>query len=135
MRCVGVDFGGARIGLAVGEAEHGIASPRGTLQAAGVLAKDAAAIAELATREHADSVVIGLPLDVEGETKMAAVCRKLGKCIESHGLEVYFVDESFTSAEAELEMRQAGLKGSERRRASDPMAACKILERFFEQTQ
>lgn len=134
MRVIAVDFGGKRIGIAVGETEHGIASPRPNIAASGTLAKDAMAIATISEKEQAELVVVGLPLDEDGETKMSKVCRKLGGEIERLGLAVQYVDESMTSAEAERDMVDAGLKGSERRSRSDAEAACRILERFFERT-
>ena len=133
MRALAVDFGGRRIGVAVGESRPGVASARPNIEASGTLAKDAEAIAQLARKEEAEVVVVGLPLDAEGETKMSRVCRMLGACIEERGLTVRYIDESFTSAEAERDMHDAGLKGSERRKRSDGEAACRILERFFEQ--
>ncbi len=133
MRALAVDFGARRIGLAAGESQHGIASARPSLEASGTLARDAEAIARLAQEEEAEVVVVGVPLDGGGETKMSLVCRKLGACIEERGVSVRYIDESFTSAESEREMAEAGLKGSERRKRSDGESACRILERFFEQ--
>lgn len=133
MRALAVDFGGKRIGVAVGESHPRVTSARQNIDASGTLARDAETIVALAKREEADLVVVGLPLDEQGETKMSRVCRKLGECIEQRGLAVRYIDESFTSASAELDMLDAGLKGSERRKRSDGEAACRILERFFEQ--
>lgn len=133
MRALAVDFGGKRIGVAVGESQHGVVSARQNIEASGTLSKDANTIAQLATKEQAELVVVGLPLDADGETKMSRICRKFGQCIEECGQTVRYIDESFTSASAELDMLDAGLKGSERRKKSDGEAACRILERFFEQ--
>jgi putative Holliday junction resolvase len=135
MRVVAVDFGGRRIGLAVGDSGVGVASPRRNLEASGTLAKDAEAIVRFAESEKAGLVVIGLATDAEGETRQSQVCRKLGERVAALGVEVDYVDESHTSAEAERDMLEAGLKGSERRKRSDAEAACRILERYFERTQ
>lgn len=133
MRVLAVDFGGQRIGLAVGETGHKVARPLRNLAASGTLAKDAERIAEAANREQADKIVIGLPLDENGETKMSKICRKLGQCITDRGNEVAYVNEAMTSQDAERDMVEAGLKGSERRKRSDGEAACRILERYFEE--
>jgi putative Holliday junction resolvase len=135
VRAVAVDFGGKRIGIAVGESQTKVASPRPNLAASGTLARDAEAIHSLARAEEAQLVVIGLPLDESGETRLARVCRRLGEAVRALGVEVDYVDESYTSAEAEREMTDAGLKGSVRRKRSDAEAACRILERFFERSQ
>ena len=133
MRVLAVDFGGKRIGIAVGESDPRVVSPRQNIDASGTLAKDAEAIRAVFEKEQADMVVIGLPQDEGGETKMSRVCRKLGECLTALGVEVNYVDESLTSAEAERDMTEAGLKGSERRKRSDGEAACRILERFFDE--
>lgn len=130
-----MDFGGRRIGVAVGESGTGVASPRRDIEASGTLANDAAAIKKVVEAEGAALVVVGLPLDAEGETRMSRVCKKLGDAIAALGVPVEFVDEAYTSAEAERAMAEAGLKGSERRKRSDAEAACRILERFFEKAE
>jgi len=133
MRVLAVDFGSKRIGLAVGETEHKVARPLQNLDASGTLKKDAEHIARAATKEQATLIVIGLPLDAQGETKASIICRKLGAIVQSLGPKVEYVDEALTSAMAEREMLEFGLKGSERRKHSDAEAACHILERYFEE--
>lgn len=133
MRVLAIDFGSQRIGLAVGETGHKVARPLQNLTASGTLAKDAEKLVEIANKEQADKIVIGLPLDENGETKMSKICRKLGKCVTDRGKEVAYVNEAMTSQDAERDMVDAGLKGSERRKKSDGEAACRILERFFEE--
>jgi putative Holliday junction resolvase len=130
MRVLGVDLGKARIGLAVGESEAGIASPRAALSAIGTLEKDAQAVAAFARRERAEAIVVGVPESEDG--RMAAVCRRFGTLLRSMGFVVYEVDESLTSVEAESAMAEAGLKASERRKKRDGEAACRILLRWME---
>ncbi|MBX3111816.1 MAG: Holliday junction resolvase RuvX [Fimbriimonadaceae bacterium] len=132
MRVMAVDFGGAKIGLAVGDTETRVASPRPNLSASGTLATDAAALVARARAEEAEAMVVGIPLDAGGETKMSRVCRRLGDLVAAHGLPVAFVDESLTSHAAETDMLAAGLKGSQRRKLVDGEAACRIMERFLE---
>lgn len=132
MRVMAVDFGGSKIGLAVGDTSTGVASPRPNLPASGTLATDARAIDTKARAEEAKLVVLGLPLDARGETKMSRVCRQLGDLVAAYGLTVDYVDESLTSHGAETDMLAAGLKGSQRRKLVDGEAACRILERYLE---
>ncbi|MFZ4506953.1 MAG: Holliday junction resolvase RuvX [Fimbriimonas sp.] len=132
MRVLGVDFGFERIGLAVGETDHQLASPRPVLSAAGSLKKDAEAIARLAKSEGADLVVVGLPLEQDQvEGRMARITRQLAGHLETLGCKVAMVDESLTSVNAETVMWEAGLKAAERKRKRDSEAACQILERYF----
>ena len=132
LRILGIDFGGKRIGLAVVDTEIRLPEPRGVLQASGTLAKDALAIRAIAQGESIATVVVGLPLDLDGETQMSRICRLLGQRLEETGLSVQFVDESMTSQEAERAMRDAGMTAAEIRQRVDSEAACRILERFME---
>lgn len=133
MRVLAVDFGRKRIGLAVGESEHRVVRALQNLPASGTLSIDAQAIKRAAGSESAGTVVMGLPLDAGGETKASQICRKLGGLLAELGVSVKYVDESLTSQDAEQSMIDAGLKGSERRKRSDGEAACRILERYFEE--
>lgn len=130
MRVLGVDLGLKRIGLAVGEVEAAIATPRPVLAASGTLAGDARAIAELARLEEAARVIVGVPEGIEGSTSERAA-RLLAERLRLLGVDVVLVDESLTSVEASSAMVEAGLSAAERRRRVDSEAACRILERYF----
>jgi putative Holliday junction resolvase len=125
-----VDFGSKRIGLAVGETEGGAVSPRAAIASIKGLAGNAAAIAAVAKREEAEAIVVGVPGNVEDE-RMADVCRKLGEEIRALGINVYEVDESMSSLQAEQALRAHDWTAAQRRRHLDSEAACQILERFM----
>lgn len=128
MRVLGVDFGSKRIGIAVGESEFNIVTPRPTIIPTGTLAKDAKTIAELARGELAAEVVVGVPYNEEDQ-RMQTICLRLAEEIGRLGIEVRTVDESMTSVGAESVMRD--LKGSQIRKRKDGEAACRIIERYF----
>ncbi len=133
MRLLGIDFGFKRIGVAIAETEVGIITPRPALAAAGVLKRDAESIIALARKEEASLVVLGLPLEQDGEDgRMARICRKLGSHIEAGGITVRLVDESMTSVQADSILRDESLKASRRRRLRDGEAAALILERYLD---
>jgi putative holliday junction resolvase len=132
MRLLGVDFGFKRIGLAVMSTDSKLPALRQPIEAAGSLRRDAERLADIARREAAEAVVIGLPLETDGqEGRMARVCRSLGVELEKAGLEVFMVDETLTSVAAEEAMIASGLKASERRKRRDGEAAARILERYL----
>lgn len=133
MRLLGVDFGFKRIGVAVTDTSVGLPSARPALAAAGALKRDAEAIHALARREEAEAIVLGLPIEPDGnEGKMARICRQLGEHLQSLGRPVYFVDERLSSVEAERSLLDVDLKASERRKRRDGEAACLILERYLD---
>lgn len=132
MRVLAVDFGSKRIGLAVGDTDAKIASPKPPLASKEGLKPNAEAIQAEAKRESANAIVIGLPLGEDGEeTPMAKVCRKLSALLHEAGLTVFEVDESLTSVEAETRLREHDWTEAQRRKRRDGEAACLILERFF----
>lgn len=134
MRALGVDFGGVRIGIALGESEFGITSSRPAIRATGILASDAKLIAQLATEEQAEIIVVGVPFEPDQTVgKMARVCLKLTERIRETGFDVHTIDESLTSVEAENNLRGTDLTAAGRRRLRDGEAARLILERFFDE--
>ena len=133
MRILAVDLGRARIGLAVGVDEFKVVTPRPALAASGKLKTDAANIAEVAKREEAESVVLGLPIEEDGEEgSMARIARLLAGHLTELGLKVALVDERFTSVEAESSLRSTELKAAGRRKLRDGEAASLILERYWD---
>jgi putative Holliday junction resolvase len=128
VRVLAVDLGRLRIGIAIGETEFRIATPRPNLAASGTLKRDAEAVSLLAKKEEVERIVVGHPLNVEDE-RMARVCSQFADLIRDHGWHVELVDESFTSVQADENL--ADLKDSQRRKRRDGEAAAVILERYF----
>jgi len=102
-RYLALDVGDRRIGVAVGDEGGGIARPLRTLRRRGVDA-DVKAIGELARREEATALLIGLPLTLRGEEgpqaarvrRFAEACRRLGLPVDLH-------DERFTTSQAVID--------------------------------
>ncbi len=132
MRLLGIDFGFARIGAAVTDEAVGLPTALPALTASGKLKVDAVTIAQLAKRQEAEMVILGLPLEGGEEGKMARVMRQLGGHLTAAGLVVEYVDETLTSVEAEISLRGTDMKASQRRKARDGEAACLILERYLD---
>lgn len=131
-RCLGVDWGGKRIGLAAGSSALGIARAKPNLEASGTLKLDAEAIAAEAKKEEAQLIVMGLPLLEGEETRMSSLIRRIGAELANLGWTVAYQDESLTSHASETDMRRTGMRESQVKRAVDGEAACRILERHWE---
>lgn len=106
--------------------------PAGYLQRRS-LRSDVASILDEASRRDAVAVVAGIPYDAQGRPgeqarKIATLVRALER---SAGIPVALVDESFTSAAAETELRQSGHHPGRRRGEVDAAAAAAILRRFL----
>lgn len=145
MRVVAVDWGTRRIGIAVGESEFGTATPKPHLSALGALAKDAQQIMEIAQKEGADAVLVGIPVnplkstsaeaDCAGSEKMERLCLTLAEHIRGLGMLVLTADETMTSVRAEDALFNLGHKASQRDRHRDSAAAALLLEGYFAERQ
>lgn len=136
MRVLGIDLGLKRIGIAFGESDHGVTSARPPLAASGTLGRDAQTISDLARREHAEALIVGLPLGEEGEDgKIAKAGLKLAEKLRELGWTVHTVNEAMTSVEAEANLRADDFKASVRRKMRDGEAARLILERYFNEKE
>lgn len=134
MRVLGVDWGTKRIGLAVGETDLRIATARPFVVATGSLRKDSQAIFELARKEQAEAVVVGLPLTEDNEpSPLAKIGMKLAGHLSELGMKVYTVNEALTSIEAEGRLKEAGVRAARRKDRRDGQSAAVILERFFDE--
>lgn len=102
-RYLALDVGDRRIGLAVGDVGGGIARPLRTLKRKSVAA-DVAAIGEIARKEEASALVIGLPLTLRGEEGyQAARVRGFANALGAAGFAVELHDERFTTSEGALQ--------------------------------
>ncbi len=124
---LGVDPGGKRVGVAVGDDETGLASPVAVIPYRGVLPQPRRLCCEVA-RFDAASVVIGLPTDING--KKPRVPQESSPCaaIEEAGVMTSFQPEYLTTHEAR---ERARLCGRPAEAAIDDLAALVLLEEFL----
>ena len=128
MRYLGVDPGGRRMGLAVGDDETGVVTPLEIEPYENARAA-ASRLVETASEHGADVVVIGLPTTPDGNrTGACARSEKLAREVERLGLPVHLQPEFLTSDEARRRARERGLPAGE---PVDHLAAQVILEEFL----
>ncbi|HEV7501087.1 MAG TPA: Holliday junction resolvase RuvX [Vicinamibacteria bacterium] len=133
-RHMGLDVGDRRIGVALSDETATLASALTTLTRGGG-SKDAAAVAELARRHGAASIVVGLPLNMNGTrgpqaAKVLAFVKGLERRLD---VPVVLRDERLTTVEADERLRAAGLGWKERKRMVDQVAAVVILQEYLDQ--
>jgi len=125
MRCVGVDLGGKRLGLAVGDDATGMATPLEVVPYRGVQAA-AEMLVAVARRHGAERVVVGLPTRADGtETPACRRSHAVAAAVAELGLEVRLQPEYLSTDEARRRARAAGLPGD---RPVDHLAAQVIVE-------
>jgi len=137
-RILGVDYGERRIGLAVSDPSGTIAQPLPTLSRRAGKRPPVQAIADTAAEWQVESIVVGLPLTLEGDDsawtrETRAFAGKLG---ERTGLTVHLLDERMTSVRAEHAVRSLGLRRSARedKKRVDAAAAMLILQAFLDRS-
>ena len=131
---LGLDIGDARTGVAISD-ELGIAAhPLCTIQRRSrkaVLAE----LQELVTAHKVERIVVGLPLQLDGETgpqakKVKQFAEKLERQVN---LPIVFWDESFTTVEAAQILQGTKKRRKKRKQVIDQVAAVLILEGYLEE--
>jgi len=137
LRALGIDFGMKRIGLAVSDPTGTVATPLETLQRRAGKRPPLATMEKLGRELSVEHVVVGLPLDLQGEeTEWCAEVRSVGERLADRlGVPVSFVDERMTSVRAERAVRSVGLRKQERERKEriDAAAAQLILQAWLDE--
>ena len=132
-RVLGIDLGSRRIGVAVSDGLGLTAQPRATIARHGGM-RDIDAIAAAVKEVDADRIVLGLPLDCEGQEGPAAQrARVFGdKLRAALHLPVELIDESFSTVEAEAVLLAADVSRARRKQVVDKLAAAVILQRWLD---
>ena len=134
MRALGIDLGERRIGVAVCDAEGRVATPLTVIERSGSLARDYRQIAELVAEHEAETVVVGLPLSLDGGTGPAARSaeREAQQLQDALAVPVLTHDERLTTVIAERALAESGLSAKARRRRVDMVAASVILQGWLD---
>ncbi len=133
MRCIGIDLGTRRIGLAFGD-ELGVATPLAALTQADAAQRWAALLAIVRERRATD-LVIGHPLNMDDtvgpKAKEAEVIAE--KLRVDLGLPVHLIDERLTSYEAESTIAKSKRREVRASGIIDSRAATLILQDYLDQ--
>lgn len=133
MRKVAVDLGDVRIGLASSDIMGIIASGSETYYRKGGDV-DVDYVAQFAKNQQADTIVIGLPINMDGtEGERAQISRDFGdKLKEKTDCQIVFVDERLTSKSAERLLISADMRREKRKNVIDKVAAAIILQSYLD---
>ena len=133
MRFLAVDPGKKRVGLAISDPGETFAHPLRVLQRRSG-EQVVGEIAEVCRQEEIGSVVMGLPLNMDGSHGPAAQeAEKLAEQIRgATGLPVEMWDERLSSVTAERSMLEADMSRARRKRKIDKVAAQVILQGFLD---
>ena len=128
------DFGAKRIGVAVGDRAIGIAHPLGTITVPDNRRR-LEAVARLVEEWRPVRLVIGMPSSCAStDHAVASQVRRFAQRLAARfGLAVDLVDEHLTSWESRRKLSAAGVRASGQKPYVDQLAACVILESWFEE--
>jgi len=142
-----IDYGQKRLGLALSD-EHGVTSRPFATWVRTNRRRDLARLRELVRKEGVRSIVVGLPLHMDGApSEMSAETRAFAARVEKAlGIRVELMDERLSSWEAaqiisgkKSRVRRVGGAGNDASRARkkplDDVAAAVILRDYLDKTQ
>ena len=128
MKCLGVDPGGRRFGLALGDRRTGLVIPLGIHSYQGI-DTTAAHLRLEAEQRDAETIVLGLPTSQDGdETPACRRTRALAEALADLGCRVALQPEFLSTHAARERARDLGRK---RNAPVDDLAAQVILEDFL----
>ena len=132
MRTMGIDFGDARIGLAVSDLTGTLVGEAWTMEEWN-MERAAMRIADEAKKREVGTLVLGLPKNMDGsEGPRAEKSRQFRELlINESGLPVVLWDERRSSIEAHAILHAAGKREKIHRRTVDAVAASLILEGYL----
>jgi putative Holliday junction resolvase len=131
-RVLALDWGTARIGVAISDETQLVATPVDTFSRREGRRLPIGKFLTLIEREKPVGLVVGLPLDDDGMEGPAAIAaREMGRSLAARsGLPVAWIDESFTTASTLEAIRDTG--GRPRPDAVDARAAATILQQWLD---
>jgi putative Holliday junction resolvase len=134
-RIVAVDFGSARIGLALSDEMKIIASPLATIQGSKNFKIAAQNIASYLQEKGylIEELVLGLPRHMNGsESERSEEVRKLKIELEQLGFQVTLFDERLTSVQADRILQDVSFTRKKRSQFVDRLAAVILLQSYLD---
>ena len=140
MRILGLDVGSRTVGVAVSDPLGIIATGVTTIERVGIR-KDTGKVIDYIREYDCSTVVIGLPLNLEGEDRISTgrareFRRMLENKLKSSGplskVKVEWQDERYSTAEAEEVLIAADMSREDRKKIIDRQAAIVILQRYLD---
>ena len=140
MRILGLDVGSKTVGVAVSDPLGVIATGVTTIDRVGIR-KDTGKVIEYIREYDCETVVIGLPLSLDGEDsiqtqKVRDFRTMLENKLRSSGplskVKIEWQDERYSTVEAEEVLIEANMSREDRKKIIDRQAAIVILQRYLD---
>ncbi len=142
MKKLGLDVGDKTIGVAVSDEMGIIADGVTTIERVGIK-KDTGKVLDYINEYNCDTVVIGLPLKLDGTDspqteKVREFKQKLENKLKGGGMNhvnIEFYDERLTTVMAERVLIEADMRRNKRKEIIDRQAAIIILQSYLDSNQ
>ena len=135
-KVLGIDYGTARVGLAISDALKITAQTMPTIEINGNNNILIDKIKEIMKETKIDIVVIGYPKHLNGDkSEIAEKIDNVIPLIENLGIEVEKIDERFTTVMAHRTMKDMRIKKKDKKTHADRLAAMYILEDYLNKTK
>ena len=134
-RILGVDYGDARVGLAITDKIKIIASPYKTLSNSNldVLLYE---INYVVKKKSVESIVLGKPIGLNGkETEQTKKVILFSKKLSKFNIPIFFEDERFSSVTAKKSLIKEKIKTGYNKGLVDQRSAAIILQSFLDKTK
>ncbi|MGA1441191.1 MAG: Holliday junction resolvase RuvX [Ilumatobacteraceae bacterium] len=134
MRCLGLDLGSRRIGVALCDPVERVATPLTVVERSASRVHDHANIARLVAEYEVQTVVVGLPLNMSGKVTAAAksAMAETEELRRALDVPVLLHDERLTTVTADRSLMEMEMKADARRRVVDKVAAAVMLQAFLD---
>ena len=134
-RLLGIDYGDARIGLAMSDELGFLAHPLETIHCRET--HPLKRIASVVSQHEIAKIVLGLPLRLDrtegpAAAKVRAFAERLGR--EIPDIPIVFTDESYSTIDAQRQLREAGRSAKRSKPKIDQASAVVILQGYLDES-
>jgi len=136
MRILGIDYGDARIGIAVSDIMGWTAQGVGTIYNKG-WTKLVAELEKILNEYKPEKIVLGLPKNMDGTLGFRAEATyEFAENLKTiFSGEIIFRDERLTTVGASRFLNETNTRGKNRKQVIDTVSACLILEGYLNETK
>ena len=133
MKTMGIDFGLARIGIALSDDTKFLATPFETYKRKGE-EQDLNHLVEIIKTKNVDEIVCGLPMNMAGvEQEIAIKTREFMANLQTkYAINIVFEDERLSSLMAEEMLKETEKDWKKRKEKLDAVAASIILQDYLD---
>ena len=131
-RCIGIDLGTKRVGLALSDSLNIIASPFKTLT---FIDNDdlISKLSNVINDNNVKTIILGLPLNMSGvDTAQTKKVRTFKNVLAKLNIPIFFEDERLSSVSAKKSLVMQNVKTGHNKAEIDRTAAAIILQQFLD---